>query len=109
MNVSGKRWNQGNLSLNPFAPRREEASHQVRIAAPAGHVFERAFLGQRPGWLPSPQLAYGQVCAALGLEPEPVQVRLKRINPEPLVQLIRNWTEIEALLSPTRFAWMLAA
>jgi len=58
---------------------------------------------------PSPQLAYGQVCAALGLEPEPVQVRLKRINPEPLVQLIRNWPEIEALLAPTRFAWMLAA
>ena len=58
---------------------------------------------------PSPQLAYGQVCAALELEPEPVQVRLKRINPEPLVQLIRNWAEIEALLAPTRFAWMLAA
>ncbi len=58
---------------------------------------------------PSPQLAYGQVCAALELEPEPVQVRLKRINPEPLVQLIRNWPEIEALLAPTRFAWMLSA
>ncbi len=58
---------------------------------------------------PSPQLAYGQVCAALGLEPEPVQVRLQRINPEPLAQLISNWAEIEALLAPTRFAWMLAA
>ena len=58
---------------------------------------------------PSPQLAYGQVCGVLGLEPEPVQVRLKRINPEPLVQLIRNWPDVEALLAPTRFAWMLAA
>ena len=58
---------------------------------------------------PRPQLAYGQVCAALELQPEPVQVRLKRINPEPLVQLICNWPEIEALLAPTRFAWMLAA
>ena len=45
----------------------------------------------------------------MGLEPELVQVRLKRINPEPLVQLIRNWPDVEALLAPTRFAWMLAA
>ena len=58
---------------------------------------------------PSPQLAYAQVCAALELEPEPVTVRFRRINPEPLPQLIRNWAEIEALLAPTRFAWMLAA
>ena len=57
----------------------------------------------------SPQLGYKQVCAVLGLDPEPVQVRLKRINPEPLAQLISNWPEIEALLEPTRFAWMLAA
>jgi len=58
---------------------------------------------------PSPLLAYGHVCAALELEPEPVQVRLKRINPEPLRQLIGNWAEVEALLTTTRFAWMLAA
>ena len=58
---------------------------------------------------PSPQLAYGKVCAALGLESERVQVRLKRINPEPLAQLISNWDDIAALLAPTRFAWMLAA
>ena len=56
---------------------------------------------------PSPQLAYNQVCAAMKLEPEPVQVRLKRINPEPLAQLICNWQEIEALLAPTCFSWML--
>ena len=58
---------------------------------------------------PSPQLAYGQICEALGLESEPVRVRLKRINPEPLAQLISNWEDIAALLAPTRFAWMLAA
>ena len=58
---------------------------------------------------PTPQLAYAQVCATLELEPEAVQVRLKRINPEPLTQLICNWSEIESLLAPTRFAWMLAA
>ena len=58
---------------------------------------------------PSPQLAYAQVCAALGLEQEPAVVKLQRINPEPLAQLISNWSEIEALLAPTRFAWMLAA
>ena len=58
---------------------------------------------------PSPQLAYVQVCAALTLEQEPTVVELQRINPEPLAQLISNWSEIEALLAPTRFAWMLAA
>ena len=58
---------------------------------------------------PSPQLAYAQVCVALGLEQEPAVVKLQRINPEPLSQLIRNWSEIKALLAPTRFAWMLAA
>ena len=58
---------------------------------------------------PSPQLAYRKICTALELEPEPVQVRLKRINPEPLAQLICNWAEIESLLTHTRFAWMLAA
>ena len=58
---------------------------------------------------PSPQLAYGKICAALELEPEPVTVRFRRINPEPLSQLVRNWAEINALLAPTRFAWMLAA
>ena len=57
---------------------------------------------------PSPQLAYAQVCSALCLEPEPAVVELQRINPEPLAQLISNWSEIEALLAPTRFAWMLA-
>ena len=57
----------------------------------------------------SPQLAYRQVCGALGLKLEPVRVRLERINPEPLAQLISNFGEIEALLAPTRFAWMLEA
>tara|TARA_Y100001933_G_C19008429_1_gene567643 strand:- start:4610 stop:5230 length:621 start_codon:yes stop_codon:yes gene_type:complete len=56
---------------------------------------------------PSPQLAYSKVCNALGLATEPVHVRFRRINPEPLVQLIRNWQEIETLLTPTRFSWML--
>ena len=58
---------------------------------------------------PSPQLAYAQVCAALCLKQEPAVVELQRINPEPLAQLISNWPEIEALLAPSRFAWMLAA
>ena len=58
---------------------------------------------------PSPQLAYHQVCESLGLESEPVRVRLERINPEPLAQLISNWDDIAALLAPTRFVWMLEA
>ena len=55
-----------------------------------------------------PRQAYQQVCRWLGLEPEPVSIQQRRINPEPLPQLIANWDEIERLLAPTPHAWMLA-
>ena len=56
-----------------------------------------------------PQLAYQQLCAWLELEPEPVTLLHRRINPEPLSQLIANWGEICDLIAPTPHAWMLAA
>ena len=56
-----------------------------------------------------PQVAYRQLCAWLELEPEPVTMLHRRINPEPLAQLIANWGEICDLMSPTPHAWMLAA
>ena len=56
-----------------------------------------------------PQLAYQQLCSWLELEPEPVTLLHRRINPEPLSQLIANWGEICNLIAPTPHAWMLAA
>ena len=56
-----------------------------------------------------PQVAYRQLCAWLELEPEPVTLLHRRINPEPLPQLIANWEEICGLVEPTPYAWMLAA
>ena len=43
------------------------------------------------------------------LEAEPVTLLHRRINPEPLPQLIANWEEIRGLLAPTPHAWMLMA
>ena len=56
-----------------------------------------------------PQVAYRQVCEWLELKPEPVTLLHRRINPEPLPQLIANWDEICRLIEPTDHAWMLAA
>lgn len=56
-----------------------------------------------------PQMGYRQVCTWLDLPEEPVSLRLKRINPEPLSELIGNWDAIEQLLVGTPYAWMLAA
>ena len=56
-----------------------------------------------------PRVAYRQLCEWLALEPEPVTLQHRRINPEPLPQLIANWSELCALLEPTPHAWMLAA
>ena len=56
-----------------------------------------------------PQVGYRQLCAWLELEAEPVTLLHRRINPEPLPQLIANWEEIRGLLAPTPHAWMLTA
>ena len=56
-----------------------------------------------------PQVAYRQLCVWLELELEPVTLLHRRINPEPLPQLIANWEEICSLIEPTPYAWMLAA
>jgi len=60
MNLSGKKWNQGDLDQNPVAMQREQANHEVVIDAPVGRVFERACVAGQPGWLRagSVRLAY---------------------------------------------------
>ena len=55
----------------------------------------------------SPLLGYQRVCRFLGLSSFAPQLRFRKLNPGLLPELIANWDEIYALLSPTSFAWML--
>ena len=57
----------------------------------------------------APTVAYERVCGWLGVEPEPVELQHRRINSQPLSQVIANWDEIQRLVQPTPYAWMLAA
>ena len=57
MQLSNKRWNQGDLDLNSFPMQRERATHQVRIDMPVERLFALACLTGQPGWL-----AAGSVC-----------------------------------------------
>ena len=72
------------------------------LSAPLQLVYEESLEAD-------PQVAYRQVCEWLELKPEPVTLLHRRINPEPLPQLIANWDEICRLIEPTDHAWMLAA
>ena len=76
------------------------ASHA--LPAPLQLVYEESVEAD-------PQVAYRQVCEWLELKPEPVTLLHRRINPEPLAQLIVNWEEICQLIEPTHHAWMLEA
>lgn len=54
-----------------------------------------------------PGVAYRAVCDFLGLPARPVAPRLKKTNPFPLHQSVRNWDEVVGALSGTEYAWML--
>lgn len=54
-----------------------------------------------------PTIAYRAVCDFLGLAAQPVATRLRKTNPFPLQQSVRNWDEVVGALSGTEFAWML--
>ncbi len=53
-----------------------------------------------------PRQAYRKIVEHLGIAPLPVAVRLKRINPQPLSELVENIDEIRAYLAGTGFSWM---
>ena len=55
-----------------------------------------------------PRMAYRDVCNFLGLHAIDVDLRLRKISPGRLVDLIANLDEVRDCLSPTRFAWMLS-
>lgn len=54
-----------------------------------------------------PRIGYEKCCEFLGLEPAPVNVRLKRMNPRPLHLLLENYNEVADYLKNTPYAWML--
>ncbi len=55
----------------------------------------------------SPLDGYQRVCTFLGLSEFEPNLRYRKLNPGSLSELIANWDEIRALLTPTPFAWML--
>lgn len=54
-----------------------------------------------------PTVAYRAVCGFLGLQALPVAMHLRKTNPFPLQQSVRNWDEVVDALSDSEFAWML--
>ena len=55
----------------------------------------------------SPLVGYQRICSFLGLSEFEPNLRHRKLNPGSLSELIANWDEICALLTPTPFAWML--
>lgn len=56
---------------------------------------------------PDPRIGYRRACEFLGLSPEEVSVGMRRINPYPLSDMIKNYDEVCRSLSGTKFEWML--
>lgn len=54
-----------------------------------------------------PRIGYRKVCQFLGLPPEEATVKLKKLNPFPLSEMIENYDEVCRGLSGTDFEWML--
>lgn len=54
-----------------------------------------------------PIVAYRRVCAFLGIEPVDVTVRLGRMNPFSLQDMLDNLDEVAAALRGTKYEWML--
>lgn len=54
-----------------------------------------------------PQIAYQKTCHFLDIEPEPVTVRLQKINPQPISRLVENFEEVALSLKGTEYEWML--
>ena len=57
--------------------------------------------------LADPRVAHQMVLDHLNLDPHPVDVRLQRLNPFALSEVIENFAEVEEALESTPHAWML--
>lgn len=54
-----------------------------------------------------PKHAYRRICEFLDLETTPASVKLSRVNPFPLSDIIENFADVRSSLSGTRYEWML--
>ncbi|MGF1497365.1 MAG: hypothetical protein ACFB8W_11140 [Elainellaceae cyanobacterium] len=54
----------------------------------------------------NPKDAYERCCQFIGIEPAEVDVAIRRTNPFALADLIENFAEVERLLAPTPYDWM---
>jgi hypothetical protein len=54
-----------------------------------------------------PRVAFHKVCTYLGVKTMSVDVGLRRTNPFHLRELVRNYGDVEDILSNSRFGWML--
>ncbi|HYO47814.1 MAG TPA: hypothetical protein VEY33_14110 [Gemmatimonadota bacterium] len=59
--------------------------------------------------LPDPGIGHRKLCAVMGLPALDVEVSLRRSNPFPVREMLRNFEKVERHLRGTRFAWMLDA
>ena len=57
--------------------------------------------------LENPINAYKKVCKFLDIPQQNVGVKLKKTNPYPLKDLIKNYDEVHEYLKPTKYGWML--
>jgi hypothetical protein len=71
------------------------------------HCFRHLCLTYEEDVMNDVNVAYRKVCEFLDVEVVPVESRLKRTNPYPLVELISNWEEVCSCLTGTRWEWML--
>jgi hypothetical protein len=68
---------------------------------------EALLLSYEDDVLGDPRIAYRKMCGFLGIEDEGPEVRLRRTNPFPVVDMISNIDQVASVLKPTKYSWML--
>lgn len=82
----------------------DETHARARNALQGQRLLELGYEADIEG---DPQVAYRKVCAWLDIAPRAVEVRLRKLNPLPLSDLVDNFEEVERTLRGTPYAWML--
>jgi len=87
----------------------EEFERDYAKARPLVAAVDGLYLTYEEDVLPDPRVGYRKLCAVMGLPALDVEVPLRRANPFPVREMLRNFDEVERHLRGTRFAWMLDA